>query len=93
MNDVSRNPVRTRQDLIDAALQLIAPLTRCLTPGKARLMLGNTGASYPEGVAGMEGFSRVLWALVPMLAGKCPEGKMSCGKAKEMQERVKRLGE
>ena len=75
MNDVSRNPVRTRQDLIDAALQLIAPLTRCLTPGKARLMLGNTGASYPEGVAGMEGFSRVLWALVPMLAGKCPEAE------------------
>ena len=75
MNEVCRNPLRTRQDLIDAALQLIQPLTKCLTPGKARLMLGETGASYPEGIAGMEGFSRVLWALVPMLAGKCPEAE------------------
>ncbi len=75
MNDVRNNPLRTRQDMVNAAVQLITPLTKYLTPGKARLMLGNTGASYSEGVAGMEGFSRVLWALVPMLAGKCPEAE------------------
>ena len=69
------NPLKTRQDVVNAALQLISPLTKCLTPGKARLMLGSSGASYDEGVAGMEGFSRVLWALVPMLAGKCPEAE------------------
>ena len=75
MNDVSRNPLRTRQDMVKAACQLIAPVTKCLTPGKARLLLGSSGASYDEGVAGMEGFSRVLWALVPMLAGGCPEAE------------------
>ncbi len=75
MNDVRNNPLRTRQDLVNAALQLISPLPKYLTPGKARLMLGHSGASYPESVAGMEGFSRVLWALVPMLAGKCPEAE------------------
>ena len=75
MNVVCNNPLQTRQDLVNAALQLISPLTQCLTPGKARLMLGHSGASYPEGIAGMEGFSRVLWALVPMLAGKCPEAE------------------
>ncbi|MBR3764226.1 MAG: DUF2264 domain-containing protein [Clostridia bacterium] len=75
MNGIRNNPLRTRQDLVDAALQLITPLTQCLTPGKARLMLGDSGASYPVGVAGMEGFSRVLWALVPMLAGGCPEAE------------------
>ncbi len=75
MNDVRLNPLRTRQDLVNAAVQLITPLTRYLTPGKAHLMLGDTGASYSPAVAGMEGFSRVLWALVPMLAGKCPEAE------------------
>jgi len=75
MNDVRSNPIRTRQDMVQAALQLITPLTRYLTPGHARLMLGSSGASYDEGVAGMEGFSRVLWALVPMLAGKCPQAE------------------
>ena len=75
MNDIRNNPIRTRQDMVRAACQLIEPLTKCLTPGKARLMLGHSGASYDEGVAGMEGFSRVLWALVPMLAGKCPEAE------------------
>ena len=43
MNDVRNNPLRSRQDLVNAAVQLIAPLTKCLTPGKARLMLGNSG--------------------------------------------------
>ncbi len=75
MNEVRNNPLQTRQDLVRAAVQLITPLTGCLTPGKARLMLGHTGASYDEGIAGMEGFSRVLWALTPMLAGKCPEAE------------------
>ena len=75
MNDIRNNLIRTRQDMVKAACQLIEPLTKCLTPGKARLMLGHSGASYDEGVAGMEGFSRVLWALVPMLAGKCPEAE------------------
>ncbi len=67
--------IRTRQDMIDAAVELITPLTRSLTPGKSRLLLGNSGACYDEGVAGMEGFSRVLWALVPMLAGKVPQAE------------------
>ena len=75
MNDVRLNPIRTRQDMVTAALQLIRPLTRCFTPGKARLMLGHSGASYDEGIAGMEGFSRALWALVPMLASRCPEAE------------------
>lgn len=69
------NQITTRQDMIDAAVRLITPLTAQLTPGHARLMLGNTGAYYDEGIAGMEGFSRVLWALVPMLAGKAPEAE------------------
>lgn len=67
--------IRTRQDVIDAASALIRPLIPCLTAGKSRLMLGHSGVCYDEGVAGMEGFSRVLWAIVPMLAGKVPEAE------------------
>lgn len=73
MNKVKNNPLLTRRDMARAAAQLIEPLIPCLTPGKARVIVGEGSAHYPEDVAGMEGFSRALWALVPMLIGKCPE--------------------
>lgn len=69
------NPLRIRQDLVRAAAALLQPLTGCMTPGKARIYVGNGSAHYPEDVAGMECWSRGLWALVPMLAGKCPEAE------------------
>ena len=76
MNEVfANNPLKTRADVALLAADLIKPLLPCLSEGKARLHLGDTGAVYDPAVAGMEGFSRVLWALVPMLAGKCPEAE------------------
>ena len=75
MNNVKSNPLLTRADMARAAADMIAPLVSCLTPGKARMIVGEGSAHYPEDVAGMEGFSRVLWALVPMLIGKCPEAE------------------
>lgn len=75
MNEVRKNPLRTRRDMARAAAQMIRPLVACLTPGRARMIVGEGSAHYPEDVAGMEGFSRVLWALVPMLAGRCEEAE------------------
>ncbi|MDO4867608.1 MAG: DUF2264 domain-containing protein [Clostridia bacterium] len=75
MNRYAENPLKTRMDVVRLACDLIAPLVPCLSPGKARLHLGDTGAVYDAAIAGMEGYSRVLWALVPMLAGKCPEAE------------------
>ena len=75
MNRYASNPLKTRADVARLAAGLIAPLTPCLSEGKARLHLGYTGAVYDPAIAGMEGLSRVLWALVPMLAGKCPEAE------------------
>ncbi len=75
MNAIASNPLKTRQDVVRGAIQLIDPLVSCLTPGKARMIVGDGSAHYSEDVAGMEGFSRVLWALVPMLMGKCPEAE------------------
>ena len=72
---IQQNPLRTREDLRRAAAELLRPLTECMTPGKARIYVGQGSAHYSEDVAGMECWSRALWALVPMLAGKCPEAE------------------
>ncbi|MDF2921392.1 MAG: hypothetical protein K0R57_306 [Paenibacillaceae bacterium] len=66
---IQNNPLQTRDDLRRAFLQLTAPLQPYYSSGSARLMLGSTGTSYSGEVAGMEGFSRVLWGLVPLIAG------------------------
>ena len=45
MNDIRFNPLKTRQDLVKAALQLIDPVVSCLSPGNYRILfevgLGN----------------------------------------------------
>lgn len=66
---IEENPLVTRQDLALALEQLTAPLRPLYSPGGARLKAGNTGAGYPAAAAEMEGFSRVLWGLVPLLMG------------------------
>ena len=70
-----QNALRTREDLRKAALSVLQPLTACMTPGKARIYVGNGSAHYSEDISGMECWSRALWALVPMLAGGCPEAE------------------
>lgn len=66
---ITRNPLKTKEDVRQAFGQLADPLKPYFSKGSARLHIGNTGASYAEGIAEMEGFSRVLWGLVPLLAG------------------------
>ncbi|WP_248924013.1 DUF2264 domain-containing protein [Paenibacillus hamazuiensis] len=66
---ISQNPLRTKEDLRLAFAQLTGPLKIYYSAGSAQLQLGHTGASYASDVAGYEGFSRVLWGLVPLLAG------------------------
>lgn len=66
---IQHNPLKTKADLAQAFRQLTDPLTPYYSPGKAGLTVGNTGTSYSGSVAAMEGFSRVLWGLVPLLAG------------------------
>lgn len=66
---------RTRQEMKDAALALLAPLPQYLSPGRARLNLGSPSAHYDEGIAGMEGFSRALWVIIPMLIGEIKEAE------------------
>ena len=50
-------------------MDILQPLVPLLSPGGARLHLGETGAVYPQAIAEMEAFARPLWAIIPMLAG------------------------
>lgn len=63
------NPLRTREDAETAAMDILQPLIPLLSPGRARIHAGETGAVYPPDIAEMEAFARPLWAIIPMLAG------------------------
>lgn len=66
---IQKNPLTSRGDLIEAVKQILNPLKPYYSKGKTLLEIGNTGTGYSPSIAGMEGFSRVLWGLVPLLAG------------------------
>lgn len=61
--------LNTRKDFEALARRLMEPLLPLYSQGGARLQIGETGASYCRDTIQMEGFSRVLWALAPMLQG------------------------
>ncbi|GGF75884.1 hypothetical protein GCM10010912_21300 [Paenibacillus albidus] len=66
---IAANPLITKEDVQEAVRQLVYPLKPYYSEGRARLKLGITGVHYGPAVAEMEGFSRVLWGVVPLLAG------------------------
>ena len=69
MNPLSDNPLRTRADLQTAVSQLFTPLKPHFSPGAARVLPGHTAALYDNHAAGLEGFARPLWGLIPLAAG------------------------
>ena len=50
-------------------LRMVEPLKEHYSQGGSSLQLGVTAAGYGNRIAGMEGFSRVLWGLVSYWAG------------------------
>jgi hypothetical protein len=66
---IVRNPLKTRDDFRRSLLELLAPLEGRYSEGNAGLHLGNAGAHYSARVALMEGWSRTLWGIAPLLAG------------------------
>ncbi|ABV13566.1 hypothetical protein CKO_02449 [Citrobacter koseri ATCC BAA-895] len=61
--------MRIRQEYVGLAQQWLASAVPHLRRGNTRLDAGETSAHYPADVAGMEGFSRLLWLLAPLLSG------------------------
>ncbi len=61
--------LQTRKDFEALLQRILTPLESLYSPEGALLFLGDTGVSYPRRTAGMEGFSRPLWALAPYWMG------------------------
>lgn len=69
MNAIAGNPLIHKQDLSLALRQLVNPLKPLYEQGGSRLPIKGSLAGYGESIAGLEGFSRILWGVVPDLAG------------------------
>lgn len=68
--DMENRELNSRQDYVNLVNDILSPLKNHYSKGCARLHLGETFAHYDIGATYMEAFSRPLWALVPMWAGK-----------------------
>lgn len=70
MNVVAQNPLKTRQDLEQALLDLVQPVYRLMEQqGKqGRVHLGDSGSVYNQEKQEIEGFLRTLWGLGPLFS-------------------------
>ncbi|WP_172294277.1 DUF2264 domain-containing protein [Pseudoruegeria sp. HB172150] len=68
-NPMAGNPFATRTDAIKALVDLSEPLMGHFSTGKGRLRLGSAGAHFHEAAADLEGLTRPLWGLAPLIAG------------------------
>lgn len=64
--------IRTRSDVQRALVGLLAPAERHFSAGRARVCLGYNSAHYASAFAEIEGFARLLWGVVPLVAGGYP---------------------
>ncbi|MGO7210493.1 DUF2264 domain-containing protein [Rhizobium ruizarguesonis] len=68
-NPLFGNPLKTRDDLAKAVIDLFEPLLPYFSEGGARVRLGAAGAIFDRAAADLEGFARPLWGIVPLVAG------------------------
>lgn len=61
--------LHSNQNYCQSALRWITDATRHFSPGCTRIRMGETAAQYPADIAEMEGFSRLLWGLFPLVSG------------------------
>lgn len=63
------NPLETRADLVCCLKSMLSPVESRFKNQKSGVLLGKTSAHYSAETAEMEGFSRLLWGVFPLLAG------------------------
>ena len=61
--------VYNKKYFTDLLEKLVLPLKEHYSEECANLYLGHTGAAFEDRTIPMQGFSRVLWGLVPLWAG------------------------
>ena len=64
---LKENPLLNREDMQRGLCDLLSPLKGCAAGGGYDL--GNTAAHYSPQIALMEGWSRTLWGIGPLIAG------------------------
>lgn len=69
LKSIEYHSLDSKRDLQEALRQLVKPLKPLYRAGGSRLPIKGGSAGYGEEIAGMEGFSRILWGIVPHLAG------------------------
>ncbi|WP_248517971.1 DUF2264 domain-containing protein [Salinarchaeum laminariae] len=69
MTPLANNPLEDRADFQNAVRELYEPLAAHRSSGGARVKPGPGGALFPTADAGLEGFARPLWGLVPLAEG------------------------
>nr|WP_318384362.1 DUF2264 domain-containing protein [uncultured Enterobacter sp.] len=67
-NVETSNRLSSRVDVVDALMRMLGALDRQFPQGASRFPLGNTCAHYSAEIASMEGLSRALWGLFPLMA-------------------------
>ncbi|EPX7410386.1 DUF2264 domain-containing protein [Cronobacter dublinensis] len=63
------NPLSSRSDVTALLMRLLRGLDAQFVAGDTGITLGTTGAHYGPDIARMEGLSRALWGLFPLMAG------------------------
>lgn len=63
------NPLSSRDDVVEALIQMLGALDKQFPEGASQFSLGATSAHYRDAIAEMEGLSRALWGLFPLMAG------------------------
>ncbi|RRD94698.1 DUF2264 domain-containing protein [Clostridiales bacterium COT073_COT-073] len=74
--------LKTREDAVRLLLDIIRPLKKFYSQGKAYLEVNPSGVHYGRRIAGMEGFARILWGLGPLWAGE------NQGLSQELQQEI-----
>ena len=64
------NPLKTYNDFKKSLIDLIEPYNKFISKGSARIELGPPGATFSENATCLEGFARLLWGIIPLLAGE-----------------------
>lgn len=72
-NKEKSNPLSSRRDVVAYLNGMLGALDKQFPPGSSRFSLGETCAHYATDIAQMEGLSRALWGLFPLMAGGAGE--------------------
>ncbi|KAF2738464.1 hypothetical protein EJ04DRAFT_486370 [Polyplosphaeria fusca] len=69
LHPFSTNPLKTRDDVVQAVASLLDPLAAGDSPLHSMVKVSSTGTRFDETAAQVEGYARPLWGLAPLLAG------------------------